>query len=89
LTPIPGFSENDYADAAPVHHRSVEEITVEFMAVRSASYNLASGMIPQQWTLVGNAGGADVSVRALAYMIAGHCAHHVNILSERYASKTS
>ncbi len=89
LTPMEGFDENDYADAAPVHQRTVDDITSEFMAVRSSTYALLSSLIPDQWTLTGTASGANVSVRALAYMIAGHCAHHVNILKERYTETSS
>lgn len=83
-TPMAGFDENNYADAAPVDHLSVEDLTSEFMAVRSGTYALLNSLIPEQWMLSGTASGSEVSVRAIAYMIAGHCAHHISILEERY-----
>ncbi len=84
-TPLAGFDENDYAAAAPVDHRSVKELTSEFMAVRSGTYALLKSLQPDQWTMSGTASGTLVSVRAIAYIIAGHCAHHIAILEERYS----
>ena len=83
-TAMAGFDENTYADAAPVHHRTVEDLTSEFMAIRSGTFALLNSLIPQQWVLLGTASGTKVSVRAIAYIIAGHCAHHISILEERY-----
>jgi hypothetical protein len=39
---------------------------------------------PEGWTRRGVAGGRDVTVRALAYITAGHARHHLRILRERY-----
>ncbi|RLD21345.1 MAG: DinB family protein [Bacteroidetes bacterium] len=83
-TPLAGFDENTYADAAPVDHLSIADLTSEFMAVRSATYTLLNSLVPDQWTMLGTASGTEVSVRAIAYIIAGHCAHHMAILEERY-----
>jgi hypothetical protein len=33
---------------------------------------------------LGNANGQSVSVRALAWMIAGHEKHHIQVIKERY-----
>ena len=83
-TPMAGFDENTHADAAPVDHLSVEDLTSDFMAVRSATYTLLNSLVPEQWMMLGTASGTAVSVRAIAYIIAGHCAHHMAILEERY-----
>jgi hypothetical protein len=41
--------------------------------------------LPQQaWSRGGLASGTSVTVRALAYIIAGHVSHHLAILQERY-----
>ena len=84
-TPIPGFDENDYADAAPVDHRTVEGLIAEFMAVRSSTYALVMHLTGEQWMMNGVASGSAISVRALVYIIVGHCAHHIRILEERYS----
>ncbi|WP_396121314.1 DinB family protein [Erwinia amylovora] len=39
---------------------------------------------PEAWDRRGIANGKEVSVRALAFVIAGHAAHHLQILRERY-----
>ena len=83
-TPMAGFDENNYADAAPVDHRTVEDLTSEFVAMRSGTYALLKSLVPEQWTMSGTASGSVVTVRAIAYIIAGHCAHHIAILKERY-----
>ncbi len=36
------------------------------------------------WQRTGNANGSAVSVRAIAWIVAGHAAHHVRVLRERY-----
>ena len=42
------------------------------------------GLPPEAWTRQGSANGSPISVRALAYIIAGHCRHHAQIVRERY-----
>jgi DinB family protein len=83
-TLMSGFDENAYADATPVDHRTVEDLIADFMSVRSATFALLKGLSPEQWTLSGTANGSEISVRALAYIIAGHCVHHIAILEDRY-----
>jgi hypothetical protein len=39
------------------------------------------------WKRTGTASGVPVSVRALAYIMAGHVRHHLAIVSERYLVK--
>jgi len=36
------------------------------------------------WHRVGTASGKPISVRALAFIMAGHVRHHVGMLRERY-----
>jgi len=38
----------------------------------------------ETWNRTGIASGNPFTVRALAYIIAGHSAHHIAILKERY-----
>lgn len=83
-TPLAGFDQDIFADAAPVDHRTVEDIIAEFMAVRSGTFTLLKSLVPEQWLLTGIASDSEISVRSIAYVIAGHCAHHISILKERY-----
>lgn len=41
----------------------------------------------EAWLRSGTASDNPVSVRALAFIMAGHVRHHLNILNERYLSQ--
>jgi hypothetical protein len=52
--------------------------------VRQSTISLFANMPPEGWMRSGIANDKPFTVRALAYIIAGHYAHHVKILNERY-----
>lgn len=81
---LPGFDENAYAAASNAQSRSIENIMVEYNSVRQASIALLAGLTHEVFLNMGNANNVPVSVRALAYQIAGHEMHHMNIIKERY-----
>jgi len=83
-TPLAGFDQDEYAETGETAHRTLEEITAEMVAVRSATYSLLNGLTPESTINVGIASNAAVSGRALFYMIIGHMAHHMSILTDRY-----
>ncbi len=83
-TPLEGFDENEYAAAAGADGRSIEEMAQELEHVRRATIAFFRSLDPEAFSRRGIANGHEVSVRALAYIIAGHSLHHVNILRERY-----
>jgi hypothetical protein len=67
------------ADAIP-WARHVEE----FRNIRQATLSLFRNLPEEAWTRRGTASGNSFTVRAMAYIIAGHAAHHLAILEERY-----
>jgi uncharacterized damage-inducible protein DinB len=81
---LPGFDQDVYVDKATFNSRSLVDIANEFKAVREASIYLCRSFSDGQQTQKGIASGNPVSVRALAYLIAGHEMHHVKILKEKY-----
>lgn len=83
-TSLSGFDENAYVPESFANGRSVESLLEEYNAVRDASIQLYKNMHPDAWTRLGDANGTPVSVRALAYITAGHEMHHMNIIKERY-----
>jgi len=83
-TPLPGFEENDYAANGGFDERPFSDIALEFRAVRAASIALFAGLSPDALLRRGKANDAVVSVRALAWIIAGHEVHHRTLLLERY-----
>jgi hypothetical protein len=56
----------------------------EFKTVREATLSFFRNMPAEAWSRTGVASDNPFTVNALAYIIAGHAAHHVNVLKERY-----
>ncbi|MBI3651013.1 MAG: DinB family protein [Acidobacteria bacterium] len=82
--PIEGFEQDDYIANADFDNQSLSALVKEFVAVRQATIYLLRHLPEAAWTRSGVASNNSVSVRALAYIIAGHELHHLNILRERY-----
>jgi uncharacterized protein (DUF302 family)/uncharacterized damage-inducible protein DinB len=81
---LPGFDENAYAAAARFEARSFEDLLSDYEAVRAASLTLLRGLDREVWLRRGIANGYPVTVRGLAFHIAGHELHHLAIVRERY-----
>jgi DinB family protein len=82
--PLAGFEQDDYVAAAGSDARPWSELIDEFEHVRRASILLFRGFSVDAINRSGVASDANVSVRALGYIIAGHELHHMAILRERY-----
>jgi hypothetical protein len=83
-TPLPGYEQDDYVRAANFDARPLSSIAEEFERVRAATVALLRSFDQEAWTRRGSANHNEVSVRALAHILAGHELHHINILRERY-----
>lgn len=86
-TPIEGFEQDDYVRNGPFAKIALAEVIEDYIAVRRATLTLLRNLDEQAWTRVGIANKNEVSVRALAYIIAGHELHHRRILEEKYFAK--
>ena len=82
-TELPGFEQDDYVREAGSNSRSVEDLLAEFESVRRATIALFSSLPPGTDTRAGVANGNPLSVRALAYIAAGHVQHHYELLKAR------
>lgn len=83
-TPLPGFEQDDYVAAAGFDRRTLADLAEEFADVRKATLKLFAGMDAPAFMRSGVANGHPITVRALAWIIAGHEQHHARILRERY-----
>jgi hypothetical protein len=83
-TPIEGFEQDDYVRNGKFNERTLAELAEEFAQVRGATLALLGGLSEEDWLRRGVANKNEVTVRALAYMTAGHELHHRRILEERY-----
>ena len=82
--PLPGFEQDGYVLAANFSHRRLNELAAEFEHLRRANLYLLGSLDEEAWLRRGVASDNEVSVRALAYIMAGHEAHHMRIVRERY-----
>lgn len=83
-SPLASFDENAYAAAAEADRRHLGELAAELRDVRRATVRLVSGLDETTIGRRGIASNAEVSVRALVWIIAGHELHHLRVLRERY-----
>ena len=83
-TPLPSFDQNVAIAAAGANERSWRSHVEEFQTVRSSTISLFDNLPEDAWERRGTASGNPFTVRALAYICAGHVTHHVKILLGKY-----
>ncbi len=83
-TPIEGFEQDDYVRNGPFGRLPLSEIIEDYIAVRRATLTLFRNLDEAAWMRRGVANKNEVSVRAIAYVVAGHELHHRRILEEKY-----
>ncbi|MFI8711228.1 DinB family protein [Brevibacillus brevis] len=83
-TPLVGFDENAFVEHGCFQLRDLSDLLEEYKAVRASTIAQVRGISPEAWLRTGLANGNKLSARTLAYVIAGHEAHHTRILKERY-----
>lgn len=83
-TPLPGFEQNDYIAPGAFNERILADLAAEFAVVRMATMALVQSLPDEAWKRRGTASDNPITVRALAYIIAGHEVHHRKILDEKY-----
>lgn len=81
---LPGYDDEIYAQYASFNRLSIEELLENLEAVRQSTIHLLKGLEEEAWLRKGVANGSAATVRALAYIIAGHELHHRNIIQQRY-----
>jgi DinB superfamily len=83
-TPLPSFEQDVSVAASGANEVSWAAHVEEFRVIRLATLAFFRNLPEEAWSRSGIASGNPFSVRALAYIIAGHVAHHASILRERY-----
>ncbi len=83
-TPLSGFEQDDYVKEGNFSSRKLPELLEEFSAVRLSTLALLRSLPAPVWTRRGNANQKEVTVSALAFIIAGHERHHRSIVEQRY-----
>src|SRR2546422_8933199 len=83
-TPLAGFDETKYVPMASFDARPLADVLDEFQSVRTASIALFRSFDAAALGRRGTANDKTISVRALAWVLAGHELHHRGLLIERY-----
>jgi uncharacterized damage-inducible protein DinB len=83
-TPLPGFEQDDFVKNGAFSERTLSGLADEFALVRAASLALFRSFPEPTWPRRGVVSQKEVTVRALAFITAGHQIHHRLILEERY-----
>ena len=83
-TDLEGFAQDDYVASANSNARSATELLAELTSVRRATLSLLESLSEAETIRTGVASGNKVSVRALAYIIAGHAQHHLELLRKQF-----
>lgn len=83
-TPLPSFDEKVSAGAAQADEIPWARHIEEFRGTRLATATFFRNLPAEAWSRSGIASGNPFTVRAAAYITAGHLAHHLAILQERY-----
>jgi hypothetical protein len=86
-TPIEGFEQDGYIENSNFNQTDLSVLLAEFLYTRRANVIFFQNLPENAWTRTGTASDSPVSVRAIAYVMAGHVRHHIKILRERYLSE--
>ena len=86
-TPLASFEQDGYVLAGNFDACRMADLIEEFVAVRRSSIWLFRQLSEEAWMRRGVASGNPLSVRAIAYIIAGHELHHGRILREKYLAR--
>ena len=82
--PLPSYDQNVAASGAGADRILWASHVEEFRRVRLSTISLFRNMPDEAWMRSGIASDNPFSVRALAFIIAGHVMHHVTVLRKRY-----
>lgn len=82
--PLPGFDQDVGVAGGDANNVSWSNLVEEFRNIRVATISFFKNLTEDAWLRTGIASDNPFTVRALAYIIAGHVAHHRRVIEERY-----
>lgn len=84
VTPLAGFDENAYADAAKADLCSMADLLTDWRAARTATLSLCRTLSDEAWDCQGISNGRELTARCIPFICLGHTAHHLAVIRERY-----
>lgn len=82
-TPLAGFDENRFMAHAHFGGVPLADLVGEFASLRRSHIGMLAQLADDDWTFRGMVRDHPMSTRAMAYAIAGHAQHHLDILHKR------
>lgn len=87
-TELRKWDPDGYVAEANFEQRSIADLAHELLAIRTVTTLLFANFPAAAWSRAGTLNGKPLTVRALAYIAAGHFQRHLNVLHERYGVVT-
>ena len=84
--PLPSFDQDIGVVGGEGNSVSWSNLMEEFRSIRIATISFFKNLTEDAWSRTGTASDNPFTVRSLAYIIAGHAAHHQGVIQERYLS---
>lgn len=81
---LSGFDQNEYIEPSQANSKSMEDLLDEFNALRDNNIVMLRSFNYEDLKFVGNANGAPLSARAVAFINLGHYIWHKNVIENRY-----
>jgi hypothetical protein len=81
---LPGFNQDIWIQNIDFSKYTLADLAEEFEVVRNGTLLIYKNLSDEALLRKGIANKNEVSVRAIAYITAGHAEHHLSILKERY-----
>jgi hypothetical protein len=81
---LPSFDQDDCVATAGAHELAWSRLVNDFYGIRLSTLSFFQNLPAEAWSRTGVASDNPFTVRALAYIIAGHVAHHRGVIEERY-----
>ncbi len=85
-TELPGFDQNEFIKKSNYKDQALTTLVEQFYLQRKLTIHLLTSLTPAMWKLKGSANGSPMSVRAAAFIMAGHVIHHMQVIQKRYLS---
>jgi hypothetical protein len=82
---LPAFDEETWTPHGHFADAPLRELADEFVSLRRANVQMFRRLEEPQWQAGGFGDNKPITVRGLAYVMAGHVRHHFAILRDRYA----
>lgn len=81
---LPGYEQDDYVKEAGFNKRTLKDLSDEFAFLRKSNIALFNSFTESELNRRGIVNESEVTVRAILFIIAGHCMHHIKVIKEKY-----